>query len=255
MGVGKLTGEGSERPRFGPPVAASTLYCEVCGEETPHRILRFDPRTRPGMAGGLARCSRCRWTHPFATEPIREVEVDQIISDGPASRRQKFRLDAGLRIQVGEPLPGSSDGPQRVQRIDRRDGRRVATAKSEEVRTVWTILDRGAVVPVSLVEGRITRTARLTFEPTTALAIGDTLEVDRVNVTIVGLRARGNTWRQPGDVFPASEVTRLYARRTVRPPAGSIGWSRARESPSSRESSTSRAERSRSGPGVNRKRS
>jgi uncharacterized Zn finger protein len=242
------------RPRASAPrVAAGTIYCEVCGEETPHRVLRIDLHARPEAPSGTARCSRCRWTHAFSTEPARVVEVDQILSDGPASSRARLRVPAGSWVIVGERVPGSEEA-FRILRIDRRDGRRAERAPSEEVATVWTVRDQGAVVPVSLVEGRVTRAARLVLEPSTPLAVGSSIVVERTEVTIVGLRARGKTWRRPGDVFSAGEVGRLYVRRSAMPPAGSRGWSRARGSPSSRESSTSSAGRSRSSPGVIRPR-
>jgi len=138
----------------------------------------------------------------------------------------------------------------RIVRIDDRAGRQVPAAVAEEIATVWVQRDRGAVVPVSIVEGRRTWSIRLTFPPETRLAVGAELRVEESAVQIVALRARGTNWRRPGDEFPAREVQRLYARRTVRPPAGSSPWSRGRGSPSSRESSTSRAGRSGSGPGV-----
>jgi len=122
------------------------------------------------------------------------------------------------------------------------------------VRTVWARSDEGAVVPVSVVEGHRTRSERVAVPHGTMLGVGDPLHLEEESVEIVGLRARGRTWRRPGDAFPADEVTRVYARRSSMPPAGRSPWRRDRDNPSSRASSTSTASRPRSGPGTKRAR-
>lgn len=231
------------------------LRCDVCGQETTHRILRVNrPGGDPASGwGGVARCQVCRWTHPFEVSPAARVELVQILSEGPRSERTRLSLPRGRRLQVGSGLPESEE-PVTIRRIEDRSGASVSRALTDSVATVWVTRDRGTVVPVSVVEGSLTRGLRVTLPPETVLAVGGEIQVDRGSVRIVALRARGRNWRRSGDRFRALEVSRVYARRTEIPPAGRRAWSRVRGTTSSRASSTSRSARSRSGPGVSRNR-
>jgi len=231
-----------------PAVHAAELPCEVCGRETPHRLLHLNPGATPLRFSGIARCQECRTTHPFQSEAPRSVAVRVVLSDGPSSHRVVRELPRGRILAVGELLPGN--GPTaRIHRIERRDGSSPPTVPTEAALTVWATVDRGAVVPVSVVDGPRTEPHRLLLPPSTLLRVGDPLKVDGLPLTISGLRARHQTWSYPGDAFPASSVERVYARRYVRPPAGSIGWSTPRDKPISRARATSTSGRARSSPG------
>jgi uncharacterized Zn finger protein len=236
-------------------LAAVTLWCENCRRETAHRVVRL----RGGAVGpshrvaGVARCRECRWTHPFESKPPDEVEIPLLLSDGDRTERTTVRLAPGHRLAAGATL-ATPGGPITIRKIDGPDGLPLATASAGSVGTVWATRGTGAVVRVSIVEGATTRSARLVLPPDRALSIGDRLSIDGRPVLVVGLRARGHTWRREGDSFPAGEVQRLYGRRTDRPPAGSSDWRIGRGTPRSRVSSTSRAARSRSSPGVRKAR-
>jgi len=234
---------------------SATLHCDNCGRDTPHRILRIVARkgAAPGELRGIARCRECRWTHPFEVTGPSTVEVAQIVSEGPRSVRTRITLPRFRRVQVGSGVPDAPE-PLLVHRIETHDGGSPSEAPAYEIATLWVTRNVGAVVPVSLVEGARTRTFRTTWPPETLLEVGARLKVERSEVLIVGLRAVGRTWRRPGDRFRALEVSRVYARRTEMPPAGRRDWRSGRAIPSSRASSTSRSERSRSGPGVSRTR-
>lgn len=234
-----------------PRLLSATLLCEQCGRETPHRILRLDPKSRIASlrVRGVARCRVCQFTHPFESNPGERVDVRLVVSAGPRSQPSRLSLPRFRRLQVGTGVP-ESPHPLTVQRLEDRTGRSVSTALAEDVATVWATPNEGAVVPVSIVDGARTRTVLQTWSPETLLQVGERLDVDRSEIRIYALRALGRTWRQPGDRFPAREIARVYGRRTDIPPAGRSDWSRGRSIPSSRTSSASRSERSRSGPGV-----
>lgn len=236
-------------------LASATLFCENCGTSTPHRILRIDGRgAGPGRPiRGIARCRTCHFTHPFESAGEDHVDISLIVSSGASSERERLRLPRFRTIQVGTGVP-DTDRALTVRRIDVRTGRSVPSARAGEVATVWASRDEGAVVLVSIVEGRRTRSDRLRLPHRTQIAVGDELLTSVGPIEVVGLRARGRTWRRPGDAFPADEVDRVYGRRTASPPAGRSDWRRGRDSPSSRERLVSTASRSRSSPGTRRTR-
>ncbi len=242
-------------PGPGVRVHAAELRCDSCDRLTPHRILHVDRAGRRPNAPtrGIARCRTCGLVHPFTSSPPAAVQVAEIVSEGPASTRRRVPLPAGRRLQVGSGVP-ESDVPVVIRKIEDRRGRSVGEARSEEIRTLWVTRDIGAIVPVSIVEGRRTRPARLVVPPETPLVVGERIRIEETEIVIAGLRARGRSWRKPGDAFPAGEVVRLYGRRNVMPPAGNSDWISERDTPRSRASPDSRSGRSRSSPGVMRKR-
>ena len=245
----------NEDPRPGASaVRSAVLSCESCGLETPHRILRLAATSRKkGTISGIARCSRCRWTHPFTEIPPRTVTVWAVRSEGQRSVRERIELVPGATARINEPIPGL-DPPRIVRRIELRDGRTTVQARAEDIATLWTIVDRGPRIRVSLIEGRTT-TPTLWEPPEGAqVAVGEPLNVDGVPTFIIGLRGRGQTWRAPGDRLEVREIDRIYARRSASPPAGRRDWSVDREIPSSRERATSISARSRSSPGVRKAR-
>ena len=248
------SGAGDPPPTASAPASAA-LYCERCGRETVHRIFRIrGGSTGPGRGfSGVARCRECRWTHPFESVPPAVAGLELIVSDGRTSARQRIALPPGAELEVGQPVPGLEERTV-VRKLDGPDGRPVRRAAATAVATVWAVRDIGAVVKVSVIEGARTIAERLVVDPGTRYEVGATIRLGRGEGTIVALRARGHTWRRPGDAFVAREVERLYARRTVRPPAGRSDWSRFRSTPRSRASATSTSARPRSSPGVTRHR-
>lgn len=256
-------GEPLERSTEGSPASplavegihAARLRCDTCGRVTVHRIVHWDARSRRSarVRSGLARCRECGGTRPFEVRAEPSTEIDLIESRGAVSERRRMALPSARRIAVGSTLPGIYP-PLTVRRIVRPKGDSVPEARLGEVETVWAVPADELGVRVSIVDGARTRPARWVVPPGETIAVGGRGEVDGVPFEVVALRARGRTWRFPETRFSAREVQRVYARRTVSPPAGRRDWRRGRGIPSSRTSSTSRSDRSRSSPGVNKNR-
>jgi len=247
--------ETTDETRTAAALGAAMLFCESCGRETMHRILQLDRSSRAGADAvrGTARCRECRWTHQFVSARPATTAVEAIFSSGERSERHRLELPSAGPIRVGEPLEGGPSGTV-VRRIDLLSGTAVREAAAREVRTVWLVEDRPPSLRVAVIDGARSTTERVALDRAVRLEVGGSIRTAMGLMAIVGLRARSRTWRRPGDAFPAGEVTVVYARRTVRPPAGKRPWRRERETPSSRASSTSRSPRSRSSPGWSRKR-
>jgi uncharacterized Zn finger protein len=236
---------------------AAELYCDNCQMSTRHRILTVarERRTSAGnLLEGTARCSQCRWTHPFQFALPEERIVPSVVSTGRHSSTGEIRVASSQRLLVGSRVP-RHEPPLKIVRIDLRTGGRATDALARDIATLWLIPDGPRAVPVSLVLGPKTAVTRAELPPEQLVEVGRTISVAGGTLRVAGLRARNRTWTHPGDRFPAGEVTRIYTRRTEIPPAGSSRWSSSRETPRSRTISTSRSERSRSSPGVRTRRS
>jgi uncharacterized Zn finger protein len=230
---------------------AAEIFCDVCGRTTLHRILRLEGGALPDAGGtiqGTARCRECRLVHPFRAEPSREVSVRLVVSEGPRSVASTVRLPLGRRLRVGSNLP-DSEPPQRILRMDTPAGRRVQEAPVEALGAVWVSARQGLWVPVSIVEGRRTRAARITAAPDQMFEIGAPVDVEGRSCVVAAMRADGTTWHDLGRAFPGRSLQRLYVRRMETPPAGRRDWTSDRGTPRDRASSTSTAGRSRSSPG------
>lgn len=235
------------------PVHSAQFLCEICGEETPHRILHLTPGSRPARMEGVARCQKCRTTLPFLVRSPREIPVRIVVSEGRESRTDTCSFPVGTLLSEGMPLPGHGPGKW-IRRIDLKNGRRAHSAVVDRIGTMWIQWMRGGTVPLSIVEGRLTTSRMWSVDPETSLAVGDVLQTDGESVFVVALRARHRTWVLRGDTFRAGEIERIYARRNRIPPAGSNAWSELRGRPSSAATATSISGRSRSSPGVRRPR-
>ena len=236
---------GTAAPSAGPPVHSTVLFCEVCGTDTVHRVLRWIP-TGAGVEG-TARCGTCRWTHPFREAAEVRVGVWVVRSEGTESRRERREVPSRARFVVGQPV-AAEEPTWVVRKIERLDHASAAEADARDVATLWTRRETGEI-PVSLIDGATTRTTRWRPREGTVVRIGDAVSIDDASAYVIGFRGRGRTWRRAGDELPASEVTRVYARRIRRPPAGRSRWSTSRGMPRSRTSSFSRSARPRSSSG------
>jgi uncharacterized Zn finger protein len=203
---------------------------------------------------GTARCSQCRWTHPFQLELPDEIVVPSVVSEGDRSNPIRIKVTANQRLLVGSRVP-DQERPLRIVRMDLRNGHRATDAAARDVVTLWVTPDGPRPIPVSLVLGAKTAVTRADIPTDEFVEVGATVHVAGGVLRVVGLRARNRTWNHVGDRFPAREVTRIYTRRMESPPAGNNRWSNSRERPSSRTISTSRSDRSRSSPGVRVRRS
>jgi uncharacterized Zn finger protein len=246
---------GTDRSGF-EGLHAAELACETCGIPTRHRILRIgrERRTANGrIVEGTARCSQCRWTHPFELELPDELSLPAVLSEGTRSTPLRVWVPANRRLVVGSRLP-DQERPLRIVRMDARSGARTSDAVAHDVATLWLTPDGPRPIPVSLVLGAKTAVTRAEVPPDEFLEVGETVHVAGGTLRVVGLRARNRTWTHVGDRFPARDVARIYTRRMESPPAGNSRWSRSRERPSSRTTSTSWSDRSRSSPGARTRR-
>ena len=230
-----------------PSVRSTTLFCEVCAEETVHRVLRWRAAA-DGAVDGTARCGTCRWTHPFHESPAVAVAFWVVRSEGERSDRTRRSLPDAARLTVGEPIPGDEDDAT-IRKIETRAGRPVGEALARDIATVWTATGAGTI-RVSLIDGAETLSTRWTPLPGAVVTVGVTLTLDGVPTFVVGFRGRGRTWRRSGDSLPAAEVSRIYARRMRNPPAGRSRWSSSRSMATVRVTSRSRSSRPRSSSGV-----
>lgn len=222
-----------------PGVHSLDLPCPTCGEVLRHRVLHVrgsappsSPKAKRTPLEGVARCLRCRTTHPFTLTPRLLSTVTVIVSDGPRSRRTSISWPPERRID-GETTLRLFGRPVRVARIEVAEQRSAASALPSEIVALWTVPTDVVHLNVSLREGARTLPLHYSVKADVPLRVGGTFRVEGEPFEIVGLRGRGRTFHEPGEELPAREVQRVYARRAERPPGGRRAWTSSRVIPRS----------------------
>ncbi len=181
------------------------IYCDVCGEETEHELIRADKN--------LYRCKVCGSVVELRED--RELELRAIISSGPESEKGKLRVKENEVLEVGEEVVVEVEDGFKVGEItslEFKNGARAETALAKEVSTVW-LRDVGEViVKMSLHKGAITTPYRMLVSGETEFEVGEVLEINRRHFRITRIKLiNGRLLKKEGEVAEAKEIRRVYA--------------------------------------------
>ncbi len=182
------------------------IYCDTCGRETLHEVVREDKN--------LYRCTECN-TH-VTRPPQREIELRAIISSGSKSRRGVLRARVGEEIEVGDEYiidVGEGHRIGEVTSIELKDGRRVERSETEKISTVW-LRDIGeVVVRISLHKRSVTTPYKIVTDGEMEFEVGEVLDIDGKLYRVHRIKKlRGGVARNPGERVKAKDIRRVYAK-------------------------------------------
>ena len=184
------------------------LFCEECGEETLHQVLRGRVVGKKETLEATVRCPSCQRTRKETLRPEPTVEVPFIISNMGESERRFVEMGADELLRAGEDMMLPD---QRIMITSLEAGdRRLAEAKAGEVDTVWAKNFDRVLVKVSVNLGRKTRAESLWADPEEEFAIGDLLEFGRFTYVVDSIKIEGQKVRR-GSV-QARDIVRVYAK-------------------------------------------
>lgn len=181
------------------------IYCDVCGEETEHELIRADKN--------LYRCRLCGSV--VELRPEKEIELRAIISSGATSRRGRIRVKPGDLLETGDEVVVEVDDGFKIGEItslEFRNGSRRNSAIAKDVSTVW-LRDVGEVfVKISLHKGAITTPYKLLVSGDTEFEVGEVLEINGKRFRIERMKLiNGRLLKKEGDRAEAKEIRRIYA--------------------------------------------
>ncbi len=181
------------------------IYCDVCGEETEHELIRADKN--------LYRCRFCGSV--VELRPEKEVELRAIISSGATSKRGRIRVKPGDLLETGDELIVEVDDGFKIGEItslEFKNGSRRNSAIAKDVSTVW-LRDVGEVfVKISLHKGAITTPYKLLVSGDTEFEVGEVLEINGKRFRIERMKLiNGRLLKKEGDRAEAREIRRIYA--------------------------------------------
>ncbi len=181
------------------------IYCDVCGEETEHELIRADKN--------LYRCKVCGSV--VELKPEKKMELRAIISSGPQSERGKLRVRPDDVLEVGDEVVVEVEDGFKVGEItslEFSNGARGESAQAKDVSTVW-LRDVGeVVVKMSLHKGPITTPYRTLVSGDTEFEVGEVLEINRRRFRITRIKLiNGRLLKKEGDIAEAKDIRRIYA--------------------------------------------
>ncbi len=182
------------------------IYCDNCGEETLHELVRAEKN--------LYRCTVCG-THTVYL-PEKELELRAVISTGAKSRRGVIRAREGDLIEKGDEYIVDVGGEHRigeVTSIELKDGSRTEAAVASDIATVW-LRDVGEViVKFSLHKRSVTSPYKMLVDGETEFEVGEVLEIDGKRFRIHRIKLiEGGVLKRPGSRARAKDIRRVYAK-------------------------------------------
>jgi len=182
------------------------IYCDVCKNNTPHRLLN--------QRKNVFQCEVCNSVTEIL--PEKKVEVNAIISRDDRSERASITLSKSETLMKGEEIVVETEKGYRlgvITSIELEDGKRVELAEAGDVKTVW-LRDVGEVkVRLSLHKGPVTTPYELFTSGEMEFRVGEVLPIEgrRYRITRIKL-INGGVLRRDGKVAKAKEIRRIYAR-------------------------------------------
>ena len=181
------------------------LRCEVCAEETAHRVLHI--QAGDGVIFTV-KCRRCGTVSKQRMERERVVERDYVLSRRGVSSRGKLRLFERELLEVGEEIYITGERAV-ITALETGEGRRKGCAASE-LRTLWAKWQGKCSVHISVNRGANTLPLTVEAEPEEEFVVGDVLESGREKFIITSIKTERGL--QKRGVAQAKEIVRIYAR-------------------------------------------
>jgi uncharacterized Zn finger protein len=188
------------------------LFCEICGEETPHRILRgkLGPTMESGF-DGTVQCVPCKGVHPAHIDMEKPIEIPSVVSEKGRSEKTVIEFFPREIVRLDDEIMWE-DHNLLVTAIESRM-RRVEKEEASNIDCIWLKLFDTVEIKVSIVEGPNTKSERIEAAPDEEFAVGDLMEFGRRKVVITKVKTRRSMVYREGSPVQAREIKRVYTKR------------------------------------------
>jgi uncharacterized Zn finger protein len=186
------------------------VFCEACGEETPHRVIRgeMSPADRSGFEGTV-QCQRCSSVHHASIPSERPVSIPLVLSEGELSRNETLNLSPYEEVGVGEEMILGENNIVFTAIIS--GGKKVRKAKGKEIDLLHAKVFDTVAVKVSISRGASTRSETVQAPPDEEFQVGDILEFGRTKVVADRILADSMVHRE-GIPVKARDIKRIYGK-------------------------------------------
>ena len=175
-------------------------YCDVCMDETEHeRIVR-----------DIYRCRSCGSVRRIVPEKV--ITIKAVISTGERSEVGKVRVKESETLKVGEEVIFENDECKvgEIRALELRDGKRVESARANDVRVIWLRNVSEVFVKFSLHKGAITTPYKMRTTGETEFEVGERINIDNYMFRITRIKTIDGRLLKKGRA-KAKEIRRIYA--------------------------------------------
>lgn len=189
-------------------------YCQVCKDMTEHEVLSSSHLL-------VIRCNACKTTRKVT--PPKEpdiIRIKTVVSREDQSNVCYAELYADETVSVGDRIIAESEGEEgagvEVMSIEIGD-KRVETAKSSEISTLWTRVIDEVIVRVSVHDGKTTIPLFVACDGDEHFTVGELCKggvKGTIRYRITHIKNRdGSIRKREGKYEPASRIKRIYGFR------------------------------------------
>lgn len=195
-----------------PPLTEDTsiiVGCPVCGEDTPHSILKGQFPPGGGSFTATVACNVCGHTHQVELTIPGDVVIRLIKSFEGSSERSTITFPEDEVLKVGEEIY-EGEHTLLIKAIEVKDGKRVKSARASEVETLWTVKYDTVPVKVSINRGGRTTSHKIYAHPDELFYIGDVIAVGRIRGVIEHVKT--STGMIHRGAARARDIVRVYCK-------------------------------------------
>jgi uncharacterized Zn finger protein len=187
------------------------LHCEICGEETPHRILRgkIGSTLEEGF-DGTVQCHVCGKIHHVQIPVEKPKRLPMVISHRGKSTTSEIELSPRELIRVGDEFY-HEDHNLMITSLES-GGKRTKKGLVKDIDMIWSKIFDTVDVRVSIVKGSNTRSEMIEAAPDEEFAVGDILDFGRSKVMIDKIRLPTRTVYRQGLAAEARYIKRIYSK-------------------------------------------
>lgn len=185
------------------------IECPMCGDETEHDILggRVEGKKRLVLKSAV-QCRECGHVHQVEIAEERPIDVPIIVSWMGKSQQSTVGLRPSEVVSVDDEFY-IDDMRVSVTAIEK-DQQRVASAKAQEIATIWAKRFDKVWVKISLdFHGKV-YSKKILAIPEEEFEVGELFEVEGREAAITAIKVEDRTLKKGSAV--ARDIVRLYAR-------------------------------------------
>jgi len=185
------------------------IFCEVCGEECPHKVLKSRTSSKKGFSfQGVVTCLECNSTGPTEIKEEPPLELRLRISNEDKTENGIMYVDRGVRINVGETRP-HPDGLILITGLEL-DSKRPSSAYSQDNPIVWAKRATHARVRFAIHDGDSTLSIKQEFESQEEFRVGNTVRLEDKIARIKAINLHGGKLAKTAYALEISRITCFY---------------------------------------------
>ena len=185
------------------------IFCEICGEECPHEVLKSRTSSKRGFTfQGVVKCLECSTTGPTEIREELPLKLRLRISDDNETQKNMLKIDRGVILRVGDTRP-HPDGLILITGLEI-GNKRPNLAYSQDNPIVWAKKATHAKVRFAIHDGESTISVKQEFDATEEFQIGMKIRIEGKIAKIKDINLFGGKSVKLAYALEISRITCFY---------------------------------------------